>query len=361
MLSDVTINHFRLLQPETIDLERAFFEKARQESAVAIEESQQWQLYLNVLARVGFTQWLSLALDDPNFLPDRDVITLDSPSSSEVVSLCQVGDFRFCLLTVEHILNETVTVPQSMLYNLPCIPHFYIVLEILEEQDQIIFRGFLRYDQFLNHLEEKRYHPLHGLYNLALSAFDAESNHLLFDCRYLDLEAMIQSCTLPQLNQSQETTYKDFVSKSLEVKTTLSHWLEGFFEESWRAIDDLVDLQIGLAFSTRNGGVGVQRGKIINLGIQLKERAVALLINVSLDAEDRRMVLVQLHPTTGERYLAPEMKLVLLSKAGKILQEVKARGHDNYIQLKPFAGEVGKSFSLVCSYDEASHQEDFVL
>jgi hypothetical protein len=69
--------------------------------------------------------------------------------------------------------------------------------------------------------------------------------------------------------------------------------------------------------------------------MQLGDRTVALIVNVMSETEIKLRIFAQLYPTGKQKYLSPNLKLSLLSKAGKILQEVQARNQDNYIQLKP--------------------------
>ncbi|MDJ0675681.1 MAG: DUF1822 family protein [Calothrix sp. MO_167.B42] len=101
--------------------------------------------------------------------------------------------------------------------------------------------------------------------------------------------------------------------------------------------------------------------KLIDLGIQLGNQNVALLINIKEETDGKLAVLVQLHPVNGERYLPPNLQLILLSKAGKNLQEVQSRTHDNYIQLKRFKGEPGKRFQIQVSLANLSITENFEL
>jgi Protein of unknown function (DUF1822) len=371
MLSSSTINNFRLLQPEAIDLEPEHFEQARKVSSIVQDEFCQWQIYLNTLARMGFTQWLSHFLKQLGHSAgssnNLQVLQTDTVPLTGTASLCQVGEFRFCLVTMEHVLDETVSIPQTVLNHSLLAPHFYVAIEILEEQEQMILRGFFRYDKLTQYLEQNHCQPsINDNYLLPLASFDIESNHLLFYCRYLDLNEMMQSSLSQQTasipaSGTRTPSSIDKISTFQTVRTNLSQWLAGLFEKEWCAIDDFLHPESSLALSTRNYDAGARRGRLINLGVHLKEKTVALLVNIAPEAEDRLMVLVQLHPAAGQRFLSPDFKLTLLSKAGKVLQEVAARNHDNYIQLKPFMGEAGKYFSLAISCEEASHQEDFVL
>jgi Protein of unknown function (DUF1822) len=366
MLSSPTLNNFRLLQPEVIDLEPEYFEQARKASSIVLDESNQWQVYLDTLAQIGFTQWLSHFLDPSSIHSGyNNTRQLDSVSLSGVASLCQVNRFRFCLLTMEHILHEAVSIPQATLNTPLLVPHFYVVIEILEEQGCMILRGFFQYDALSQYLDRTRCQPsADGYYSLPLSAFDLELNHLLFSCRHLDSDAVMQSDLSQQTAPTPISTVSvtKIVSQSFQsARTSLSRWLEGLFEKEWCAIDDFLHLEASLALSTRSYDSGARRGRLINLGVHLREETVALLVNIAPEPEDKLVVLVQLYPAAGQRYLSPDFKLTLFSKAGKVLQEVGARSHDNYIQLKPFMGESGKYFSLAVSCGDVSHQEDFVL
>jgi Protein of unknown function (DUF1822) len=365
MLSSSTLNNFRLLQPEVIDLEPEYFEQAQKVSSTVLDESNQWQTYLNTLAHIGFMQWLRHFLE-PSVHSDYDnTQLLDSVSLPGVASLCQIDQFRFCLLTMEHVLHETVSIPQATLNNPSLAPHFYVAIEILEEQERIILRGFFRYDTLTQYLDRIHCQPsASGFYSLPLSAFDLELNHLLFSCRHLDSDAVMQSDLVHQTVPIPTSIISATtgVSQSFQsVRTSLSRWLEGLFEKEWCAIDDFLHLETNLALSTRSYDSGARRGRLINLGVHLKKETVALLVNIAPEPEDKLVVLVQLYPAAGQRYLSSDFKLTLFSKAGKVLQEVEARSHDNYIQLKPFMGESGKYFSLAVSCGDVSHQEDFVL
>jgi hypothetical protein len=95
--------------------------------------------------------------------------------------------------------------------------------------------------------------------------------------------------------------------------------------------------------------------------MQLGRNNLALLVNITEEAENKLGVLIQLHPTHGERYLPANLQLSLLSKSGKVLQEVESRAQDNYIQLKHFKGEVGVYFSISVKILNLSIVENFVL
>lgn len=327
---------FRFLLPEIIWLEPEHFDQAKEISDLVNGEAQGWQTHLNALALLGFEKWLN------DRIPEQAVYR----NATGVVNVCylKIGEFKVCLIASEALLDEVVNVPQDAIARPELAAHFYVVLEVLEEQGQVIIKGFLRYDQVVNYRSRDNLQILRdGCYKLPLSAFDTEPNHLLFYCRFLEPTAIpLCGSAMPSLRYLKET------------RTKLNQWLQGVFNEGWLGIDALVNPQANLALSTRNIQASVKGGKLIDLGMQLGSPPAALLVNVTEETENKLGVLVQLHPTGGEKYLPPNLKLTLLSKAGKKLQEVQSRGQDNYIQLQPFRGEPGKRFSIEVSLSDAT-------
>lgn len=345
--SPVNSTDLRLLLSEVIWLESEHFQQATEISLQVTGEAYQWQTYVNSLALLAFEEWLS------ERMPEQQI-----KREPNIINCCnlKVGEFKLNLIATEHLLDEVVKIPQNVIEQPELAAHFYIVLEVLEEEEQVIIRGFLRYDQVVNYCSGVNLQPLtQGCYQLPLEEFDAEPNHLLFYSRFLEPTA------IPLPVASTESSSVSILTYMQEARTKLSQWLEGVFDESWQAIDALINPEANLAFSTRSVEQGAKRCKLIDLGMQLGNQTVALLVSITEAAEDKLGILVQLHPACGQQYLPPMLKLTLLSKAGKTLQEVSARGQDNYIQLKPFKGEPGKRFSIEVSLENISIKEDFEL
>jgi hypothetical protein len=321
-------------------------------SARATSETQQWERYLNALALLAFEQWLSDRL--PEYAVQR------SPKPIELVNYIEVNGFTVCLLAVEHVLDETVHIPQAVVEQPARAAHLYVLHEVSEEQELVTVRGFCRHDELIRY--GQLYPAQAGYYQLPLSCLDAEPNHLLFYCRSLQPAAFAlratESIVLP-IDTSTSTA--SVLTALTQTTTTLGQWLQGAFDESWQAIDQLINPDASVSFSTRSVESGAKRGKLINLGVQLGQQTVALLINVTLEVEGKLGVLVQLHPTGAARYLSPKLALSLRSQTGKMLQEVTSRSQDNYIQLKPFKGRSGTRFSVALHLGDETVEEDFEL
>lgn len=105
----------------------------------------------------------------------------------------------------------------------------------------------------------------------------------------------------------------------------------------------------------------IKGAKLIDLGINLNNCKLILLVGVSPKVDDRYNICVQLHPAYDSIYLPPQIKLVLLSSKREMLQESVSRSYDHYIQLKRFKFFAETNFSLQVIHDYATITEDFVL
>ena len=337
----------RLLLPEVIWLEIEDFCEAKEMSGQAMSEEQQWQKYLNSLALLGFKKWLNERIPDQEIHRDSNII--------ETLSDLKIGEFKVCLIATDNLLDEVAIIPKNAILSPNLAAHFYVIVEVSEEQEQVIIKGFLRYDQLMDYCTQVNPRPLQECYQIPLSLFDTEPNHLLFYSQFLTLSSIPLPSTVVETKANVQ-----LLGYMKETTTKLSQWLEGFFEEGWQALDTFIT-EDNFALGTRNTEDGVRRAKLIDLGMQLGNQTFALLVNLTEVAENKRSLLIQLHPTSGERFLPPNIKLTLLSKARKTLQEVQSRSKDNYIQLKPFKGEQGKRFRIEVSLEDILLGEDFEL
>jgi hypothetical protein len=330
--------------PEIIWLEPEHIERATAVRDRTSNESQQWQVYLNTLALLGLEEWLRERIPDVIINRESDI--------NKPASYLKFGDFKVCVIATENLLDEIVHLPQDVLAQPELAAHFYVIIEVLEEEEQVIIRGFQRYDLLNNYrLQVNLSVQSDGCHPFPLSVFDAEPNRLLAYCRHLEPSAI----TLPVRERGLEVFR--------ETRTKLSRWLQGIVDEGWQTIDALINSEANLALATRNIVLetGTKAGKLINLGMQLGSQTVAMLITVTQEAEEKIGISLQVYPTGGESYLPSDLQLTLLSKAGKILQQVRSRSQDSYIQLKSFKGEPGKRFSIAIALGDVSVKEEFEL
>lgn len=185
--ADDTLLDWEVFSAEVIGLTPEFFAQAAEISDQVRGETFQWQTYLRALALLAFEQWLSERL--PEIPVNRDPCSILQPYYATLIeSVCnlKVGKFNFCLVATQSPVGKTVTVPRVALDLPEFIAHCYVILEILEEQQQVILRGFLRYDQLVQYRQSAHLEPKPDWqYELPLDLFDPKFNHLLFCLRVL--------------------------------------------------------------------------------------------------------------------------------------------------------------------------------
>jgi Protein of unknown function (DUF1822) len=166
------------------------------------------------------------------------------------------------------------------------------------------------------------------------------------------------------LHQLQQAPAMTSSSTDYSTVINLKNWLEGIFDAGWQTIEavldsdklDLVSVRSMIALKTET-----RRAKLIDFGMQLGDQSVALSLGLNSNGDGTIGVLVQLFPGSGSPRLTSRLKLIMLSDSGETLQEVCARGHDNYIQLRSFKGLPGDCFSIQVVCDNVRVTEDFVL
>ncbi|MDV2997285.1 MAG: hypothetical protein N4J56_006990 [Chroococcidiopsis sp. SAG 2025] len=146
----------------------------------------------------------------------------------------------------------------------------------------------------------------------------------------------------------------------------LSQWFENLFDGGWQSLETLLATN-RQTLALRHGHISqlhensVQGVKLIDLGLQIGNQSLALLIALVSESDEQVSVMVQLHPTGTENYLSPDIKLTLLLESGEIEHTVQSRHQDNYIQLKRFRGRPGECFNIQVAYGEISVTENFII
>lgn len=354
MTNSVHSQDFRLSLIETVWLEAEHFSLAQKiSSSLTANPLYSWQAYLNSLALLGFEEWLRERLSAIVISRDTSVI--------ETAGYLKLDKFIFCAIATEHLLDEVTSIPQAVVEQPELAAHFYVLLEVLEEEEEVIVRGFLPYHQLIGLKNNLKLFIDEGYYQIPLSTFDMEPNHLLTYQHYVE----VSEFALPVADNIITQVSDNLSELASKTTTKLSKWFEEVVDEAWQTIDSVTNPELNLAFSTRSVEKETKKAKVIDLGIDNGSKKVALVVNISPDKivtiSEKINVSVQLYPMSGEKFLPQNIKLILISKAGKILQEVTSRVQDNYIQLKPFKGEPGKRFSIQFNLGNMIFREQFEL
>ncbi|HAN74666.1 MAG TPA: hypothetical protein DCQ63_10605 [Planktothrix sp. UBA8402] len=146
-----------------------------------------------------------------------------------------------------------------------------------------------------------------------------------------------------------------------EFKTPvrLSLWLMDEWAGLWQSVSHQPAL--GLRSLSRRDQEFVQGAKLIDLKMQFGSQSVVLWVALTPETEGRIAVRVRLYPADQDRYLPPNVQLILLSETGEILSEVQSRLQDNYMQLPRFRGMPEEQFSITIRLAEVSVTETFIF
>jgi hypothetical protein len=177
---------------EIIDLSPESINQAVEFSLNIPSEQQQWRTYLNCLALDAFEEWLSLRSSELTI--DQKHCTVLQPEMANVldaVSNLQVAQFKLCLIATGSFTDEEVTLPRAVVDLPEFIPHFYVIVEVQEEQETAVVQSFMSYEQLMNrrstvNLEAEQ----DWTYQVPLTWFEANPDRLLQCLRCLDPRAI---------------------------------------------------------------------------------------------------------------------------------------------------------------------------
>ncbi|MHC5727607.1 MAG: DUF1822 family protein [Nostoc sp.] len=156
----------------------------------------------------------------------------------------------------------------------------------------------------------------------------------------------------------------------LRQLVNLSQWFAGIFEAGWQTIESLwnvPELRPTYAFrspetvqlNALNRPESItKRAKLIDLGIQILNQPVMLIVEISPEKDQQTSIHLQLHATGNQIYLPPGVYLTVLDSSGTVFLEAQSRKSDNYIQLQ-FRGEATEQFSVRVAMNDTSITEHF--
>ncbi|GAB1544449.1 hypothetical protein NUACC21_71250 [Scytonema sp. NUACC21] len=415
-LSDfVSIDSQHIWLPlETAKQEEAWQLAQHQSNAIAI-----YNAYLNRVCLSHLLSWFQEWLREeatlqPEIFPSQEEL----PSFLEIVhgTAIKVGETRIVLVPTETLDIEELRVPREWVDIHSWAANCYISVQVNLDGDD--GDSWMRVGGFVTHHQLKNqgtYNQSDRTYSLPIEQL-SDNFTLLFATLGLRLQAEIPSeVTLspteaqdllqtlrdtsiysPRLldipfekwaalishEQWRQQLYNQRINKEQNtvastksvattptdsplIQVNLSQWFQKVFATGWQSINDSLAPNIGslaLDFrsSSTNKKVGVHGIKLIDLGMQLGGKSLALMVALSQEEEEKSGVLVQVHPTGNEKYLPPNLKLILL-ESERILQEVPSRSRDCYIQLNYFKGLPGTKFAVRLNLDEFTITEHFVI
>ena len=178
---------FEAFTDEAIELSLESINKAVEFSLKIPNEQQQWRTYLNILALDAFEEWLSARASELTI--NREDSTILHPEMANVIDgVCnlQVEQFKICLITTGSFTDEEVSLPKAVVDLPEFIAHFYVIIEVQEEQGTAIVQSFLSYEQLVHQCSRAKLEADEDwTYQVPLNWFEANPDHLLLFLRSL--------------------------------------------------------------------------------------------------------------------------------------------------------------------------------
>lgn len=235
---------FEPLAPDAIVLSPEAMDRALALAQRSPQTENQWQIYLTALALNGFEQWLSDRASDLS--AERSHCTILSPLFMDATTAAcnlQVNGYRLCIIGMESVFDETISIPSAAIDSPDCAAHFYVPIEVYEEQMYIRPRGFLRYDQLRQHQSPPLDLSPVGTYRLPLDWFESDLNRLLLFLNCLEPSAIALPSLAPS-RQSQVATparlHQILVQSAIYLRQWFrQRWSEVTQELSWTVLTPL--------------------------------------------------------------------------------------------------------------------------
>lgn len=395
--------------PENLFIELSTIDKENiwHETAVYYEKNTavHRKVFLNYLCLNTFVQWLKNELDLAKKIQIPEV-SQDLYQRWEFVNGIELtfNQARLVLIPQEQGSISEFRIPQEWVDIPHWAAHYYLAVQLNLSENWLRIWGFISYEQVR---EKAKYDSIDRTYCLNNRDLIADINIMwvaselcqlhkpqvkpLASLSQAQAKAIIEHLSKPTvysprldisfaqwagilasdeyrqiLSDQRKQKLQEYVFSNTKLKVqNLSLWYKHIFKEGWRSVDDFLNLTDTRAFQFRSdfalNEVYVKGAKLIDLGIQLESKSVALLIGLSPQIDNKVGIRVQLYPAYEETYLPASMKLTLLSESGKTLQSVESRSFDNYIQLKRFKLPLGKLFSIQVALKDVTIKENFVL
>lgn len=196
----------------------------------------------------------------------------------------------------------------------------------------------------------------------------------LQEARLLGFIPSVENETLPLAQLQPLEAFIDHLGQLRQSPASplvnLSQWFAGIFETGWQTIESLWNVPelrpiyafrstdtIELNALNRPESI-TKRAKLIDLGIQILNQPVMLIVEISPEKDQQTSIHLQLHATGNHIYLPPGVHLTVLDSSGTVFLNAQSRKLDNYIQLQ-FRGEPREQFSVKVAINDTSITEYF--
>ena len=212
---------FEQLPPETIPLSQSQINQAIDFSNQLRDESKQWQTYLNALSLSAFETWLESRGNYFNINREESTLSqLRFANLIPIVANLKVNEFKLCLITTGSFIDEQVSIPRAVIDVPEYIPHFYVLVEVIEEEEKALIQGFISYQELSERQQSVNLEPdTDWTYELPLSWLCNEPDRLLLYLRCLELKAISLPAIPTSRAQNLELAKNDLIKILPQLKT----------------------------------------------------------------------------------------------------------------------------------------------
>ncbi|MBD2319768.1 DUF1822 family protein [Phormidium tenue] len=254
-------NEFETLDNDAIALSSSSLQTAANLSELVTTRSQQWQAYFNALALFGFETWLQERAPDVRL--ERDNASVFEPNQSGAIAATYgltVNQFRVCLIPIDSEPDAAISLSRILIESAEFRPHFYVLVELYEEQEQAIIKGWLRADNLIARQAELSL-STDWNYEIPLAWFDDDCDDLLLYWRCAS-PAMID---LPSLAPTIASDRYSWLQLLTQPAIDTAQW----FQEEWQAlVNDLTWVllpPVASASGLRSSGATLNRSPLSEL------------------------------------------------------------------------------------------------
>ncbi|MEL7246448.1 MAG: DUF1822 family protein, partial [Cyanobacteria bacterium J06573_2] len=179
---------------------------------------QRWQVYINALAVLGFQKWLKERAPDLQIRIERSSIW--QPEYANLLpAACNilVDNFKICIITGSNLIDEH-KIPVAV-FDIPRFTaHFYVLMQVIEEKEQVAITGFISYEEYCNYQQtaQLKIQP-DWTYTIPQSLFNSDSNGLLLNLRCLSTNAI----QLPAIQENSEIVNTALKQKLLTLESRI--------------------------------------------------------------------------------------------------------------------------------------------
>ena len=168
------------------------------------DPQRQWQTYLNSLAWFGFKTWLE---SRDSFSIDDTYCSVSQPYLANYIDgvfNLTVSGYKICLLTNGVAIDELVTVDRAVIDLPEYAAHFYVVVEVVEELQEVRIDRFIARDEILARLQNADLTAnADWTYELPTTWFNPEVDELLLQLRCLEPNPITLTATAAEDIQNQ--------------------------------------------------------------------------------------------------------------------------------------------------------------